>query len=151
MASLGDYLGIRAELKRVTNLAFGIDEDKVQFGEPRLPKDTNGLPYACWQLQPVAMSFSGPTGTVRSLNQDYVWRGFFAFRKPEPQESDEESHKVLMFGTIALLLEANELFAEVGMLPHTSQFDPTEWMPPLEGAHGFSLEFSTLVNRTWGT
>lgn len=151
MPTLGDYAAIRAELRRVTHDAFGIDEDAVQFGLPRLPKDDSDLPMACWALQPVTMSFSSDTGTVRGLGQDYVFKGYFVFQKPEPQESDEEEHKVEMFNVIAPLLEESELFAEVGMYPHVSLMDPLELMGPLEGAHGFSLDFSMLVKRTWGT
>lgn len=151
MPTLGDYSAIRAELARVTNVAFGIDEEDVQFGLPRLPKGDSDLPMAVWHMQPVTMSFESGTGTVRGLGQDYVFKGYFVFRKPEPQESDEEAHKVAMFNVIAPLLEASELFADVGMYPHTGLMDPLELMGPLEGAHGFSLDFSTLVKREWGT
>lgn len=151
MPSLGDYTAIREALKTAIVTTWGVKPKSVVFGQPQpQEKRTIDLPYVVCQLQSVPMNPSGPTGTVRSLNQDVAFKLYCAFRKPEANQ-DPESDKVEKFNSLAVVLEANELFASVGMLPHVAEFNPAEWFEVYEGAHGFTLNFSMLVNRTWGT
>lgn len=152
MPSLSDYTAIREAIRSAFVATWDVkDPENIEFGLPPLAKATEDLPYVCCELQPVSMAFTSEVGSVRGLGQDVVFKVFVAFRKPKPEVQDSESHKVEKFNLIAATLESSTLFANVGMMPHISQFDPTEWMQPQEGAHGFSFDFSMLVRKDWGT
>lgn len=140
MPSLGDYTVLRNQLATDIQAAWA-DVTKIYFGKPLAPK--SGLPYCVVDLaNPEAEML-----TVRGAVQTYDFTIFVVEAKLSENILDQAIERQNL---LAPILEANEVYATVGMNPLVYKFD-LDLESETDGYLVSALHFRVQVRRDWGS
>lgn len=111
----------------------------------RVPVEPEALPYAAVVLDGVDMEFE----SVRRVSQTWRVTVYGVFQRPAagvlPMDYLAEK-----FDELSVLVEANELYATVGMMPHMTRFEPEPAFDVREGVVALSAQFSFATHKGWG-
>lgn len=143
MPTLDDWLTIKAALTRDVKAAWP-SVKKVHFKQPALP--LTEVPYAVCFMGDVEGEFA----TVRNVHQTWDFTVYLVEQLP-PGDVDPVDLKVQRYGELALVLEANETYEGIGMLPIVHTAGLNESPGDIAGTFALSVGFRFLVDRAWGT
>lgn len=137
-----DFAAVKAQVVADLNEAWP-DLAKIFLGDPL--SEQKVLPFAVADLVMVPMAWN----TARGLVQTWNWTFTKVMRTPSPGE-DPVTERVEEANKLALVLERDELYADIGMLPHVSMVGVSEkeWV---QARHHVAVGFTFQVEKTWGT
>ncbi len=133
---------MRDQLAVDLRAAWG-DGVTVVFGN--VPVEPEELPYAAIAIDSVDMEFQ----TVRSLAQTWRVTLYGVFPRP-PAGVLPIDYLIEKYDALSTRLEASELYASVGMMPHMARFEPEPAFDVREGVVAFSARFSVSTEQGWG-
>lgn len=110
-----------------------------------VPVEPESLPYAAVALDSVDMEFQ----TVRSIAQTWRITLYGVFLRPDAGVLTMD-YLVAQYDALSTRLEASELYAAVGMMPHMARFEPEPAFDVREGVVAFSARFSVTTEQGWG-
>jgi len=145
----GAYTSYKTQLAADCKSAWGANI-AVHFGWPRT--EQRNLPYAVCVFDKLVNDLGGAAATVRGAHQVYAWTVILISPIP-PANVNLQDFKVEKGDLLALKLEANIVYASVGMNPIAAEIDYSErWdYPGSEAACTVTVSFMSMVSRPWGT